>query len=312
MWCDKHCPHYDPLLSLGTKDLWLIERERIRAIPSLKTFKSKSKSCDYPEVDASVHNRSRPHQLDEFPRTIVASTFRRHSGQRVDSFYDPGTGMNGTDHSGLGRKKVGAVTTNGGVSGNEYAGLPNRMRQRHDHGRRMQKRQSWPSFYTDPREVTLQPSAADDEDEEGSEVLSKKVLRQKVDGLLDFLISERDHPDIMSASLSGLLPPLACCLKLSPADVSAVYKGQRSKVADRADPDHGVLQTIGLMKECGYSVLEETPFRVEMEKSLLKVHFHVKVKNEPLLRQMESRYAVLEVSMVVGMQCPAHVSTYYA
>lgn len=220
--------------------------------------------------------------------------------------------MNGTDHSGLGRKKVGAVTTNGGVSGNGHAGLPNRMRQRHDYGRRMQKRQSWPSFYTDPREVTLQPSAADDEDEEGSEVLSKKVLRQKVDGLLDFLISERDHPDIMSASLSGLLPPLACCLKLSPADVSAVYKGQRSKVADQADPDHGVLQMVGLMKECGYSVLEETPFRVEMEKSLLKVHFHVKVKNEPLLRQMESRYAVLEVSMVVGMQCPAHVSTYYA
>ena len=296
-----------PLLSLGTKDPPLIERERLRGNPSMKAFKSKSKSCDYPEVDTNFHNRSRAHQPDDFPRTIVAGTYRRHSAQRDNSFYEPDPSQNGTDHISVGRKDS-VATTNGSFSSNGRAVLPKRMRERHDYDRRMQKRQSWPSFNTNPSVFALQPSE-DDEDDESSVVLRKKVLRQKVDGLLDLLISDGEQPEgILSASVLGLLPPLACCLKLSPADVNPVCKGQGSGVIDHAAPDHGVLQMADLMKEWGYSILDETPFRMELEKDLVKVHFHVKIKNESLLRRTDSRYAVLEVSVAVGiLECFAYV-----
>ena len=206
------------------------------------------------------------------------------------------------------KKKVGAMTANGSFHGNGHALLPDRMQERHEYGRRMQKRQSWPSLSSNLGVVAAQPSAAD-EDDECSGVLHKKVLRHKVDGLLDLLVSDRDQTmGILSAPLSSLLPPLACCVKLSPVDVSSVCKGQGSRVVDPVSPDHSLLQSADLMKEWGYTVLDETPFRVELENALLKVYFHVKVKNESLLKRVDSQFAVLEVSVAVGiLGCAVYV-----
>lgn len=266
----------------------------------MKALKIKSKSCDY-EGDTNFRERSHTLQPNHFPRTIIAGTYRRHAAQRGNSFCErstPDSSQNGTAHIGLGRKDSEAAASGSHSSGGG-AVLLKRMREKHDHDRRVQKSQSWPFFNT-TNAVALQSSAADEEDEASSVVLQKRVLRQKVDDLLGLLISERGQPvGLLAASFAGLLPPLASCLKLSPADVT-VCRGQESRVIDQmAAEEHGVLQAADLMKEWGYSILGESPFRVELKEggALVTVYFHVRIKNESLLKRIDSGCAVLKVSV---------------